>query len=194
MLNRGMCTAIILLSTSSKSFLGLVCGLSKLLDWYLIICRMRSEMSSLFWMAHSFLQTLSTELCHFSATFFAEATVDFPPVRQRKWFHFTSIQEPSSENSEWRERPSGPDAVGRANVFAPVFLPREFNGWRSLGDYSPWDCNKLDMILRLNHHQVSTKVSYYDQYNRGNIKNKGEYNKNNKKGNGYGGVEQTGMA
>jgi len=67
-------------------------------------------------------------LCRFSATFFAEIIVDFPPVIQRKCFHFTSIQEPSSENSEWRVRPSGPDDGGEAKVISPIFLPREFSG------------------------------------------------------------------
>ena len=80
--------AIIFFSTPSKSFLGLVCGLSKLLDWYLVICRMGSETSSLFWMARSFLQMLSTGLCRFSATFFAEAIADFPAVRQRTWLKY----------------------------------------------------------------------------------------------------------
>lgn len=45
------------------------------------------------------------------------------------YFHFTSIQEPSSENSEWRERPWGPDDVGGANVFRVVQSLRD-KGWR----------------------------------------------------------------
>jgi len=30
-------------------------------------------------------------------------------------------------------------------VPTPVFLPREFNGQRSLASYSPWGCKEADM-------------------------------------------------
>ena len=31
----------------------------------------------------------------------------------------------------------------------PVFLPGKFHGWRSLVDYSPWDCKESDMTEHL---------------------------------------------
>ena len=31
----------------------------------------------------------------------------------------------------------------------PVLLPGKFHGWRSLVDYSPWDCKELDMTEQL---------------------------------------------
>ena len=30
--------------------------------------------------------------------------------------------------------------------FTPVFLPGEFQGWRSLAGHSPWGCKELDTI------------------------------------------------
>ena len=41
---------------------------------------------------------------------------------------------------------------------APVFLPGEFHGQRSLVGYSPWGCKESDMTERLTHIHMNQQV------------------------------------
>ena len=56
-------------------------------------------------------------------------TVKNPPAMWETWFN------PWVGKIPWR----------RARQLTPVFLPGEFNGQRSLADYSPWGCKESDV-------------------------------------------------
>ena len=55
-----------------------------------------------------------------------------------------AVQETNVQSLGWE------DPLGRQP--APVFLPGEFHGWRSLTGYSPWGCKELDTAERLHFH------------------------------------------
>ena len=51
---------------------------------------------------------------------------------------------------------------GRKWQPTPVFLRRDFDGWRSLMGYSPWGCKELDMTeqLTLSLHFLKSRLCY----------------------------------
>ena len=66
---------------------------------------------------------------------------------------------------------------------APVFVPGQFHGQRSLADYSPWGCKESDMIEQLNNNKYLILEGILENASKG-VKN--EADKGRLKGKGAG--------
>ena len=67
---------------------------------------------------------------------------------------------PSTMQDTWVRSLGREDPLekGMVTEYTPVFLPREFQGQRSLVGYSPWGCKESDTTEQLTHTYVSVCV------------------------------------
>ena len=71
-----------------------------------------------------------------------------------------ALQETQVQSLDWE------DPLEKGVTTAPVFLPREFHGQRSLVGYSPWGHKESDMTERLTHTHLNALCNHSNEVER----------------------------